>query len=248
MAPTGAPENKVDRIMPRHNKNPNPIGPILVIGTDPFVSKRIIPIIEQAGMEVAQKFDPSVHYHVAVVQLPASSEIVALASRGTALISVDLSGCTNPEAPFEAELCPQLSTEEIVRRVNELAYRRLNAKRPPRIAAQLLVMVKGPSRAIQSSTVDISQGGLFVRSLNPFSPGTQVRLRLIEDGEAEELSGKVVYNISIDGDILVQNGMKDKPVSAHPGMAITFDPGQDVQVRRWLSHARGKAAAEGNFV
>lgn len=240
-----AQRNKVGKIMPQQTKKPGNIGPVLVVGTDPFISRRVIAILEQAGLEVSREMDSSEHYHVAIVELPASSEILALAGQGTALIAVELSGCTNPEAPFEAELCPELSTEEILRRVTELVYRRLNAKRPPRIAAQLLVLVKGAGRAVQSTTVDISSGGLFVRSLNPFPPDSQVRIRLLEDGEAEELTGRVVYTIGPDGDILVQNGMEDKPISAHPGMAISLDPGQDEQVRRWLSHARGKAAAEG---
>ena len=237
--------NKVDRIMPQPNKNQDSVGPILVMGSDSFVTNRIIPILKDAGMDVVRELDTSVHYHVAITQLPSSSKIISLATKGTALIAVDLAGCASPEAPFEAELCPELSTEEILRRANELIYRRLNAKRPPRIAAQLLVMVKGPGRAMQSSTVDISEGGLFVRSLNPFPPDTQVRIRLLEDGEAAELTGKVVYTIGPDGDILVQHGMDDRPVSAHPGMAISFDADQEKQIRRWLAHARGKVAAEG---
>ncbi len=233
--------------MPRHNEKTGLNLPVLVMGRDPFITDRIIPILKQSGMEVVTKIDASGHYNVAITQLPSSSEAIALANKGTALIAVNLEGCKTPEAPFEAELCPELSTEEILRRVNELLYRRLNARRPPRIAAQMLVMLKGPGRAIQTTTVDISRGGMFVRSLNPFPPDTWVKVRLLEDGEAEELTGKVVYTIGPDGDILVKYGFEDKPISAHPGMAISFDDGQEKQILRWLSHARGKAA-EGHIL
>ncbi|MCX4239447.1 PilZ domain-containing protein [Paraliomyxa miuraensis] len=67
-------------------------------------------------------------------------------------------------------------------------------RRFPRIRLALTVKLRFPSTeaALESSTVDISEGGVFIRMRQPRDEGTAIRLRL-EVGERQlEIGGVVV--------------------------------------------------------
>jgi uncharacterized protein (TIGR02266 family) len=67
-------------------------------------------------------------------------------------------------------------------------------RRFPRIQLALTVQLRFPSAeaALESSTVDISEGGVFIRMPNPRAEGTAIRLQLHVGGRVLEIGGVVV--------------------------------------------------------
>jgi hypothetical protein len=226
---------------PPENRVEGP-GDVLALGDDPFLTQRVQRVLTQAGFRVST--DPVAHPRprLVLIQIPADGRAAKWIQAEVARVAVCPAGTAppGPADPYDAFVEAEMSGEEIVRQVNEAFFRSQRSDRPPRYAVSLGVMVRGDGHVIQSTTVDISSGGLFVRSLNPPSPGTQVRLTLIDDANAGELLGTVVYTIGPDGDLIIQHGETERPVAAHPGMAIRLNQGQAEAVECWLAFARRK--------
>lgn len=72
----------------------------------------------------------------------------------------------------------------------------------PRIQLALTVDLHFPSAeaALQSSTVDISEGGVFIRMSRPRPEGTAIKLRLHVGGRVLELGGVVVRSVRPEED------------------------------------------------
>lgn len=70
-------------------------------------------------------------------------------------------------------------------------------RRFPRIQLALTVRLRFPSAeaAMESSTVDISEGGVFIRMSRPRQEGTAIRLRLHVGDRALEIGGVVVRSV-----------------------------------------------------
>jgi len=82
---------------------------------------------------------------------------------------------------------------------------------------------------IQGRTTDLSEGGCYVDTLNPFPAQTCVKVRLTKEGRSFESQAKVVYSAV---------GM---------GMGLQFeaiDPEQLVTLRKWLHELSGEGTAE----
>jgi PilZ domain len=83
--------------------------------------------------------------------------------------------------------------------------------------------------AIAGRTSDLGRGGCFIDTLNPFPPGTIVRVRLTLEQCTFEAHAKVVYSI---------NGI---------GMGLLFkgvQPGQARVLEGWIARLSGKAMLE----
>jgi uncharacterized protein (TIGR02266 family) len=67
-------------------------------------------------------------------------------------------------------------------------------RRFPRIQLALTVQLRFPSAeaALESSTVDVSEGGVFIRMPNPRPEGTAIRLQLHVGGRVLQIGGVVV--------------------------------------------------------
>jgi uncharacterized protein (TIGR02266 family) len=95
-----------------------------------------------------------------------------------------------PETPLAAgqEYTPAVAADP------EQAQER---RRFPRIQLALTVQLRFPSAeaALESSTVDISEGGVFIRMPNPRPEGTVIRLLLHVGGRVLEIGGVVVRSI-----------------------------------------------------
>ena len=70
-------------------------------------------------------------------------------------------------------------------------------RRFPRIALAATVELRFASAeaALESSTVDISEGGVFIRMSRPRPEGTAIKLRMHVGGRALEIGGVVVRSI-----------------------------------------------------
>jgi uncharacterized protein (TIGR02266 family) len=88
-----------------------------------------------------------------------------------------------------------------------------NRRRWPRIALELAVRVKFASiaEAIESRTVDISRGGVFIQMREPRPMGTRVNVVMqVADGASLSLSGVVVRSVAMED------------LSGPPGIAVVF--------------------------
>jgi uncharacterized protein (TIGR02266 family) len=70
-------------------------------------------------------------------------------------------------------------------------------RRFPRIqlAATVELRFASAEAALRSSTVDISEGGVFIRMSRPRPEGTAIRLRLYVGGRELEIGGVVVRSV-----------------------------------------------------
>lgn len=82
---------------------------------------------------------------------------------------------------------------------------------------------------IQGRTADLSEGGCYVDTMNPFPAQTRVRVRITREKLSFASQATVVYSVA---------GM---------GMGLQFeatDPQQLVSLRKWLGQLSGAAIAE----
>jgi PilZ domain len=76
--------------------------------------------------------------------------------------------------------------------------RRRSQSRKPFIASALIFEPKSETR-LQGRIADIGPEGCFIDTLNPFAPGTMVRLRIEKGGASFESWARVVYSLSSMG-------------------------------------------------
>ena len=82
---------------------------------------------------------------------------------------------------------------------------------------------------IQGRTADLSRGGCYVDTMNPFPAQTRVKMRITKDQRSFQGQATVVYSVA---------GM---------GMGLRFEPTEPRQLlalRRWLGELSGEAVAE----
>jgi PilZ domain-containing protein len=101
--------------------------------------------------------------------------------------------------------------------------RRRSQNRKPFIASVLVYEPKSETR-LQARTADLGPEGCFIDTLNPFAPGTMLKLRIEKGGASLESWAKVVYSLSSMG----------------MGMVFHFvTPEQLWVVYEWLGDATG---------
>jgi len=97
---------------------------------------------------------------------------------------------------------------------------RRSAGRKPLILAVEVVEV-GTGARLSARTADVSRTGCYVDTLNPTPTGTEVRVRLIHEGQELDLLARIVY------------------VSPRLGMGVRFDESitaaQLAVLDRWLA-------------
>ena len=76
--------------------------------------------------------------------------------------------------------------------------RRRSQSRKPFIASVLLFEPKSETR-MQARTADLGPDGCFIDTLNPFAPGTMLKVRIDKSGASFETWAKVVYSLSSMG-------------------------------------------------
>lgn len=101
--------------------------------------------------------------------------------------------------------------------------RRRTQSRKPFIASVLIFEPKSETR-LRARTADLGPEGCFIDTLNPFAPGTMLKLRIEKGGASLETWAKVVYSLSSMG----------------MGMVFHFvTPEQLWVVYEWLGDATG---------
>jgi hypothetical protein len=103
--------------------------------------------------------------------------------------------------------------------------RRRSQSRKPFIASALVFEPKSETR-LRARTADLGPEGCFIDTLNPFAPGTMLKVRIDKGGASLETSAKVVYSLT------------------SMGMGIVFhfvSPEQLWVVYEWLGEATGDA-------
>ncbi len=99
------------------------------------------------------------------------------------------------------------------------------------------VLVSDPTRSLKTRTLNISDGGLFVLSLNPFPKGSEIVIRLLGKQAAGDLRGRVLYTIVFTDEKIVRDDRPEQALVARPGMAVQFAEGQEMVIARWLRQA-----------
>ena len=106
--------------------------------------------------------------------------------------------------------------------------RRRNQHRQPFTASALVFEPKSET-LLRARTADLGSDGCFVDTLNPFSPGTVVKVRIDKGGATFEASARVVYALASMGMGLVFN---------------TVGPEQLWVLQEWLGDASGTPLPE----
>jgi hypothetical protein len=214
---------------------------ILLLGGNEFVLGRLSRILIAGGFSLCRDRNANEGCKFAVVAEPNGDEIASLYTQGVRLIGV----CSEREYPgqnkvwpFEGWIHELMSAEAILHIINDVIYREVGARQHQRLPVALEILVCGLDRILNTTTADISHGGVFVRSLNPFPRGTKVHLHLIACSANGELLGNVLYLIKHTPERIVSEDDAERPVVAHPGMAIRFDEGQSDTIERWVQFAR----------
>lgn len=90
-----------------------------------------------------------------------------------------------------------MSSREDVSPPSKVAAAQHPNRRFPRIQLAAAVRLRFPSAeaAVESSTVDISEGGVFIRMSNPRPEGTTIRLQLELGDDRLDIGGVVVRSI-----------------------------------------------------
>lgn len=97
------------------------------------------------------------------------------------------------------------------------------------LTASLEAFEPSSQTRIQGRTADVSRGGCYVDTMNPFPAETRVKMRMTKDQQSFEGQATVVYSVA---------GM---------GMGLRFDatePRQLLTLRKWLGESSGEDAAE----
>lgn len=208
-----------------------------LVGESPFVRGRLVEALRAGGYRVEDDLVPASKGSLGLIELPGGPEVALLYSSGVRLVGVAGSGDHRLSWPFEAVVNERMSAETILQVCNDVYYRHQGVRQHRRLPVSLEVVVVGGDRALRTSTVNFSRGGAFVRSLNPFPPGSEVILRLVGRPENGQIIGCVLYNIVLHGNHVVRLDKPIEPVVAHPGMAVQFSEGQDEVVERWMEVA-----------
>ena len=119
----------------------------------------------------------------------------------------------------------------------------VSPQREPRVAAELKISLASGEGVVlaERSTVDLSRGGVFVRTLDPQPPGTRLRLELaLSDGfGAVHAGGQVIWT--------TPPSAPGEPARS-PGMGIRFldlDAASRASLDRYVAHRGGDPGADG---
>jgi hypothetical protein len=194
-------------------------------------------IAVQLNLRVEHHIKSDQDYSLAIAQPKALEEIKQIVAANIPLILAGMASTQYPW-PIDGRISEDMSQEAIVQVINNVLFREFRKNQYSRYSVELPILVMGANRCIQTTTVDLSQTGLYARSLNPHPQATEVRLHLVTGDNNPEITGVVVYTIGPEGDRIVQQGLHSAQVIAHPGMAIQFDSGQSEEIEQWLELAR----------
>jgi hypothetical protein len=117
----------------------------------------------------------------------------------------------------------RIATNQITMPVANEKLRRRSQSRKPFIASALVFEPKSETQ-LRVRTSDLGLDGCFIDTLNPFAPGTMLKVRIDKGGTSFETWAKVVYSLSSMG----------------MGMVFHFvAPEQLWVLHRWLGDATG---------
>ena len=213
----------------------------LLFGESAFIQGRLARAMKAGGFKVEHKMDLSKKYDLAIVPLPGGPEVAMLHSLGVRLVAIKPKELTRetdePGWPFEAMLREEMSAEEILCVCNEVIFSGLGVRSSKRYMVSMEVMVSGSRRSLKTSILNISEGGLFVLSLNPFPKDSEIMIRLKGKQAVGDIKGRVLYTIVFSDEYIVRADRPEHALVARPGMAVQFEEGQEMVVARWLRQA-----------
>ncbi len=112
----------------------------------------------------------------------------------------------------------------------EIEARAAERRASPRVLVDLDVDYRSEDTYLFASSRDISETGIFVRTIEPLPPGTQLNLRFRpDDDEVLELEGEVIW---------VNPYRPDALANLDPGMGVRFVALRTVVRRRLLELIR----------
>jgi PilZ domain len=116
-----------------------------------------------------------------------------------------------------------VTTKLTMPEAKEKLLRRSQSRKP--FIASVLVFEPNSETRLRARTADLGPEGCFIDTLNPFAPGTMLKLRIDKGGASLETWAKVVYSLSSMG----------------MGMVFHFvTPEQLWVVYEWLGNAAGE--------
>ncbi len=113
----------------------------------------------------------------------------------------------------------------------EIEARAAERRTSPRVLVDLDVDYRSENTYLFASSRDISETGIFVRTLEPLPPGTQLNLRFRpdDDNDVLELEGEVMW---------VNPYRPDALANLDPGMGVRFVPLRTAMRNRLLELIR----------
>lgn len=211
---------------------------VLIVGPAAGAEERLSRILESGGFVVHQGMRDNQACSLAFVHLPGGPEVAVLYSAGVRLIGVARApgrdGLLSPGWPFEAAVHGEMAAETILQIANDVFFRNTGTRKFQRHLVSAEVLVTGPERILKTTLANLSLGGAFVRTLNPFPTASRVRLRLVEHQAAGEIEGQVLYAIGFDAEKIMRVDQPERPLVTHPGMAIRFGDECEEAVAQWI--------------
>ncbi|NMB73969.1 MAG: PilZ domain-containing protein [Myxococcales bacterium] len=211
---------------------------VLLAGLPTASQERLSHILESGGFVVHLDTRDNQACSLAFLQLPGGPEVAVLFSAGVRLIGVargpGRDGLLTPGWPFEAAVHGEMAAETILQITNDVFFRNTGTRKFQRHLVSAEVLVEGPERILKTTLANLSLGGAFVRTLNPFPTGCAVQLRLIDHQAAGEAQGQVLYAIGFDDEKIMRTDQPDRPLVTHPGMAIRFSEDAEPVVTQWI--------------
>jgi uncharacterized protein (TIGR02266 family) len=127
---------------------------------------------------------------------------------------------------IDADLAGRL-WEDLKARIGESASPQGRRRRYRRFPFRRKVQMRWNGRSRELYSEDISLGGIYIRTKEPFPEGAEVALTLpLEEGTQVQLSGVIVYTINETG------GSLKRPA----GIAIEFSTRNDAEIERLRSY------------
>lgn len=211
---------------------------VLLVGLPSPAEERLGRILESGGFKVHRGMRDNQACSLALIQLPGGPEVAVLYSAGVRLLGVargpGRDGIVNPGWPFEAAVHGEMAAETILQIANDVFFRNTGTRKFQRHLVSAEVLAASGERILKTSLANLSVGGAFVRTLNPFPVGAAVRLRLVEHQAAGDIQGEVLYTIGFDDEKIMRLDQPERPLVTHPGMAVRFGESAEAAAGEWI--------------
>jgi hypothetical protein len=213
---------------------------VALVGQGEYMRTRLAGLLRSGGFEVdlrapgeaASLFDRRLHgYDVIIVgadmteKLEENTVFESMLDNRAFLFLDESTQAAEKDLSFL--LHPQMSAEDIIAAVNNLAFLNSNVRTTLRIKVSLPVEYRLDDKVVRSVILTLGEKGFFIATLDPPQRGVLLSARFALPGrDADiEIRGRVAYSIVCDMDrcIIPHPSSPDTRIIAVPGMGVVIE-------------------------